>query len=70
MGSLRLFWIVAIGGAVAACAAGVIQGDENSVVVQGNDQRAAAERHCAQFGKLAVVSAQPQPSGGTLYRCI
>lgn len=62
--------ILMVGGVLAACAAGVIQGDENSVVVQGNDQRSAAERHCAQFGKLAVVSAQPQQNGGTLYRCI
>ncbi len=70
MGSLRLFWILLIGGVVAACAPSVIQGDENSVVVQGNDRRAVAERHCAEFGKLAVVSAQPQENGGTLYRCI
>lgn len=55
---------------LVGCASGVVSGDENSVVVSGSTPRATAEAYCAQFGKLAVISAQPQQGGGTLYRCI
>ena len=65
-----MFWLFA-GLILAGCGAGsVISGDENTVVVSGASARGAAERHCAQFGKLAVISAQPQPGGRVLYRCI
>ena len=56
---LRLFLAIAMLGLLAACS--TQQGDETGVVIQHSAAHAGsaqwqADRHCAQFGKKAVLA--------------